>query len=105
MARDRLDTTADTGNEMKHTQNDAEAESALLFAFENAKSKDQLACLISDFLWMKGKGPSTPEMKDEARERQDALVEAAFVIARNWATMGDLGRLVIAALRLGRRLP
>ena len=83
---------------------DAEGENLLLFALENAKSKDQLARLLADFLWMEGKGPSTPELKDAVRVRYDQLVEAAFMVGR-CGNMADLGRLVIAALRLGRRLP
>jgi hypothetical protein len=83
---------------------DAESESLLLFAFENAKSKDQLVRLLADFLWMEGKGPSTPELKDAVRVRYDELVEAAREVAAG-GSMRDLGWLVIAALRLGRRLP
>jgi len=83
---------------------DAEGENLLLFALENAKSKDQLARLLADFLWMEGKGPSTPELKDAVRVRYDNLVDAARGVAQR-GTMGDCGRLVIAALRLGRRLP
>jgi hypothetical protein len=83
---------------------DAEGENLLLFALENAKSKDQLARLLADFLWMERKGPSTPELKDAVRVQYDELVKAARGVAHR-GTMGDCGRLVIAALRLGRRLP
>jgi hypothetical protein len=86
------------------TEMDKEAGEALVDALENAKSKDQLARLLADFLWMEGKGPSTPELKDAVRVRYDNLVDAARGVAQR-GTMGDCGRLVIAALRLGRRLP